>query len=80
MPICLTGRFRQRYTMLGSLSRLRHRTTVLIIAHRIATVRWADLIYVIEGGKVVEFGDWDALSSRPAGRFRAMRDAQELGS
>ena len=33
-----------------------------------------------QDGKVVEFGCWDALSSRPAGRFRAMRKAQELGS
>jgi ABC-type multidrug transport system fused ATPase/permease subunit len=55
-------------------------TTVLHIAHRIATVRWADLIYVIEDARVVEFGDWNALSARPAGRFRAMREAQELGS
>jgi hypothetical protein len=42
--------------------------------------QWADLIYVIEDGSVVEFGDWDALSARPADRFRAMREAQEPGS
>jgi hypothetical protein len=29
---------------------------------------------------VVEFGDWDALSARPVGRFRAMSEARELGS
>jgi hypothetical protein len=48
-----------------------------IIAHRIATVRWADLIYVIENSRGVEFGDWNVLSARPCGRFRAMREAQE---
>jgi ATP-binding cassette subfamily C protein len=63
--------------VMDALKRLRHRITVLVIAHRIATIRSADLIYVIEDGRVVEYGDWDALSARPAGRFRAMREAQE---
>jgi ATP-binding cassette, subfamily C, bacterial len=66
--------------VLEALRRFRAGASVLLIAHRIATVRWADLIYVIEDGKVVEFGDWDGLSARPDGRFRAMREAQELGS
>ena len=38
------------------------------------------VIYSIEDGRVIEYGDWDALSARPAGRFRAMREAQDLGS
>jgi ATP-binding cassette subfamily B protein len=67
-------------SVLDALRRLRAGSTVLIIAHRIATVRWADLIYVIDDGRVVEFGAWDALSVRPSGRFRALREAQELGS
>ena len=64
--------------VLGALERLGAGTTTILIAHRIATVKWADLIYVIEDGRVVESGDWNALSARPAGRFRAMREAQEL--
>ena len=24
-----------------------------------------DLIYVVEGGRVIEYGDWDTLSARP---------------
>ncbi len=66
--------------ILSALNRLRGETSILLIAHRIATVRWADLIYVIENGTVVESGDWNALSARPSGRFRAMREAQELGA
>ncbi len=66
--------------VLDALRRLRAGTTILLIAHRIATVRWADLIYVIDDGCIVEFGDWEASSARPAGRFRALREAQELGA
>ncbi|HEY4953994.1 MAG TPA: ABC transporter ATP-binding protein [Gemmatimonadaceae bacterium] len=66
--------------VLGALEKLGAGTTTILIAHRIATVKWADLIYVIEDGRVVESGDWNALSARPAGRFRAMREAQELAA
>jgi ATP-binding cassette subfamily C protein len=65
--------------VLDTLEALRGETSTIIIAHRIATVRRANLIYVIENGTVIESGDWNALSARPSGRFRAMREAQELG-
>ncbi|GAB3668024.1 ABC transporter ATP-binding protein [Actinocorallia lasiicapitis] len=35
--------------------------TVLLITHRLASVRHADRVYVLERGKVVEQGDHDAL-------------------
>ena len=35
--------------------------TSLIIAHRLSTVRNADVIFVIDEGKIVEFGSHDAL-------------------
>lgn len=66
--------------VLGALDRLRGETSIVLIAHRIATVRWADCIYVIEDGAVTESGEWRALSTQPGGRFRAMREAQELGA
>ncbi|MGH7895764.1 MAG: ABC transporter ATP-binding protein [Candidatus Binatia bacterium] len=43
----------------------RARTTVLV-AHRITTVKEADLIVVLEDGRVVEQGDHDALLARGA--------------
>ena len=35
--------------------------TVLVIAHRISTVEHADVIYVVDGGKVVESGTHNEL-------------------
>jgi len=49
------------------LDRLRHfiheRTTILV-AHRITTVREADLICVVDDGRIVEVGDHDTLVAR----------------
>lgn len=39
----------------------RNRKTFLIIAHRLATVRNADLIYVLDNGEVAESGSFDEL-------------------
>ena len=49
--------------------------TVVVIAHRLSTVRSADHIVVLEHGSVVEAGSWDALNARD-GRFRRSVRAQ----
>ena len=64
--------------VLDAIESRRGELTVVLIAHRLSTIRWADLIYVIEGGKVVESGDWSSLSARRDGRFRALWEAQSL--
>jgi len=66
--------------ILGAIERLRGELTVLLVAHRLSTVRWADLIYVMERGAVVESGAWGDLCARPDGRFRALWEAQNLAS
>ncbi len=64
--------------VLDAIESRRGELTVVLIAHRLSTIRWADLIYVVEGGKVVESGDWSSLSAIRDGRFRALLEAQSL--
>lgn len=48
----------------------RHRTTI-VIAHRLSTVRQADHIHLMEGGRIVESGTHDALLAHN-GRYAAL--------
>jgi ATP-binding cassette subfamily B protein len=46
-----------------ALERLMEGRTTIVIAHRLATVRAADRIIVIDQGRIVEEGRHDALAS-----------------
>ena len=60
-----------------ALARLMAGRTTLLIAHRLSTVRKADLIYVIDRGKVVETGDHEALSAE-GGLYARLARTQNL--
>lgn len=64
--------------VLGAIEALRGELTVLMIAHRLSAIRWADLIYVLDEGTIVESGGWDELNERRDGRFRALCEAHRL--
>lgn len=49
--------------------------TMLLISHRIATVRRADLILVMDGGRIVQMGTHETLS-REAGMYRRVCELQ----
>jgi len=53
--------------------------TTIIIAHRLTTIRNADIIVVITGGKVVEMGTHDELMGHEAGKYRSLVEKQEHG-
>ncbi len=50
--------------VLRSLERLRQGRTVFVVAHRLSTVRQADLLLVMEDGQIVERGRHDELAAR----------------
>jgi ATP-binding cassette subfamily B protein len=54
---------------------LRNRTAI-VIAHRLATVRCADDILVLDDGRIREFGPRAALAADPASHFAALLRAQ----
>jgi ABC-type multidrug transport system fused ATPase/permease subunit len=52
-----------------AIDRLLEDRTGIIIAHRLATVRRADDILILDGGRVDEFGARAALAADPTSRF-----------
>ena len=52
--------------------------TILIITHRLFTTRSADVIYVMEQGRLVESGDIDTLVAKEQGRFLELCKAQSI--
>jgi ATP-binding cassette subfamily B protein len=58
-----------------SLASLAEGRTTLIIAHRLATIRDADRIVVVDGSRVVEQGPHTDLLQR-RGHYRRLYDAQ----
>jgi ATP-binding cassette subfamily C protein len=51
--------------------------TIVIVAHRLATVRDADIIYVLDHGRIVEQGSWSTLSGDKA-LFHRLMQAQAV--
>ena len=58
-----------------TIEKLRGGRTILVVAHRLSTIRKADRIYVLEEGKVLESGTQEELIALD-GRFRQLHDMQ----
>jgi subfamily B ATP-binding cassette protein MsbA len=61
--------------VVGGLKCLMHGRTSIVIAHKLATVRSADVIFVLQSGTIVESGRHDELVAGN-GLYRALHDSQ----
>jgi ATP-binding cassette subfamily B protein len=58
-----------------NLKELEQGTTTLIVTHRVSTARDADMIVVLENGKVAEIGTHDELVKQP-GLYQRINEIQ----
>jgi len=59
-----------------ALNLLMEGRTSIIIAHRLATIREVDCIYVLDGGKIVEKGTHEELSAKENGLYSGLAKLQ----
>jgi ABC-type multidrug transport system fused ATPase/permease subunit len=59
-----------------ALEKLMEGRTSLVIAHRLSTVRKADKIIVLSGGKIVEQGTHTELLSNGSGLYKTLTELQ----
>lgn len=62
--------------VLDAIDRLHGELTIIVVAHRLSTVRDADSILVLESGRLVEHGTWSELLDGDR-RFRRLWDLQQ---
>ena len=67
----------EQYVLRG-MERLTSLGTVVVIAHRLSTLRSADRIFVLERGRIVDSGTYEELAKRP-GTFARMHAVMTAG-
>lgn len=63
--------------IIETLKVLSEQKTAVIISHRLTTVQWVDLIYVLDAGRVTEFGNHEDLMALK-GRYYDLYNAARL--
>jgi ABC-type multidrug transport system fused ATPase/permease subunit len=63
-----------------AMDRLLAGRSAIVIAHKLDTVRRADRILILEGGRIVEAGDRAALAADPASRLSRLMAAASHGA
>lgn len=65
--------------VMDAVHNVRHRKTVILIAHRLSTVEECDTIYLLHQGRLIDQGTYDELIQQNA-RFRAMAGKGRVGT
>ena len=60
-----------------NMEKIKHNRTMLIIAHRLSTVRNCDVIYALDKGSIIEFGSHDELMEQK-GYYHNLINQQDL--
>lgn len=59
-----------------AIERLKGKMTIIVIAHRLSTIRNADKVIVLDGGQVVQTGEFSQLASEKRGLFHRLLNNQ----
>ena len=59
----------------AAITEMKGKRTILVVAHRLSTIREADQVFVIEKGTILESGKWEELMALN-GRFKQLYDMQ----
>ena len=66
--------------ILKAIDDLHGEITILIIAHRLTTIKNADYIYLLDNGQILESGTWDELLNKKEGQFKDICETQGIKS
>lgn len=68
------------HMIVENLDRFYQGRTVIIVAHRLSTVKNADQIIVLDNGKVVEIGNHQELTEKQGAYYHLVKNQLELGN
>ena len=54
--------------------------TVIVVAHRLSTVRGADQIVVLDNGRIIETGNHESLIAKKGAYYNLVKNQLELGN
>jgi ATP-binding cassette subfamily C protein len=55
-----------------AIQRMEGKMTIIVVAHRLSTIRYADQIIVLNQGSIVQVGKYNQLSTEKRGLFRSL--------
>lgn len=61
-----------------AIQKLHGAMTIIIITHRLSTIRSADVIHVLDSGRITDTGSWEALIEKDDSRLRELGRSQGL--